>query len=655
MFGGWLRRAFMGKTNHNPGDFPRQDLSSPRRSRFSEEFARTHRKAILAVLFLVHIVGTLFFFPPADIVNERPVITLDHAFHYYQARRANAVFPGTGRLHAYDPHFMAGFPSALFDIDVKSLEIVCAPFPASDVARVMKLFILACYLSMVFTVYAGSRCLRFSERESLLAVALLLVFWHWGRPLGSHFRYAGMFDFVCISHVSILVAGLFQRFLEGSRAAWWLILGPIAYFIHPTAVVILAVPYACLLFCDRREITRRKLFFFVLWCAIVIAVNSIWIIPLFEYAPVKTATRSFFQTSGAGGLARVLFRPGCAPALGVIALAAAGIFRLARGGRIPTAVMLTATFLFLLVVSAYGVYAPGLRDIEPGRFLFSSLLFAVPLAGAGAALVLDRWLRWSKSKSFARPLETAAIIVLLASPPLLSYLAAGTGYKHRITTTPAPEVAELIGALQERTDPSGRLMIEDGPAAMYGDAHMPGLLPLYTGVGQIGGPYPFTFLRHHFATFQEDFTMGRPLRDITAAEFRGYLDAYNIKWILAASPEVKGFVAAVAADTTGVPPGGLGIEAAPLHVVWQSRRYTLWEAGRPASFTSGAARQVKAAFDRIEIDTRGSGEPFVLRFHWDRGLDVRGPAKISPVHVGDDPIPFILVDPRGASSVLIEY
>jgi len=59
---------------------------------------------------------------------------------------------------------------------------------------------------------------------------------------------------------------------------------PIAYFIHPTAVVILAVPYACLLFCDRREITRRKLFFFVLWCAIVIAVNSIWIIPLFEYA-----------------------------------------------------------------------------------------------------------------------------------------------------------------------------------------------------------------------------------------------------------------------------------------------------------------------------------------------------------------------------------
>jgi hypothetical protein len=644
----------MRKPNDNPGDSRTQDISTERRAGFSDRFARANAKKLLALLFLVHAAATLFFFSPADIVNDKPVITLDHSFHYYQARRANEVFPASGRLHSYDPFFMAGFPTGLFDIDVKTLEVVCAPFPASQVARAMKLFILLCYLSMVFTVYAGCRCLRLTERESALAVALLLVFWHWGRPLGSHFRYAGMFDFVCVSHLSILVAGLFQRFLEGSRAAWWLILGPLAYFIHPTAVVILAAPYACLLLCDRREITRRKLLLFVLWCLIVIVVNSVWIIPLLEYAPAKTETRAFFQTSGARELAGILFRPGSAPALLLVALAGVGAYRLARDGRVPTAMMVSVTFVFLLAVSAYGVRVPGLRDIEPGRFLFSSLVFSVPLSAVGARVLVDRWGAWALRRRFARLAGTSALVVLLFSPLPLSFLSARTGYKHRLTTTPVPEVAELIEALRERTDPSARLMIEDGPAALYGDAHIPGLIPLYTGVGQIGGPYPFTFLHHHFATFQTDRTMGRPLESLTAGDFWSYLEAYNVRWIVAASPEAKAYVTAVAADTANAP-GEWKKNGAPLDAVWKSRRYTLWASPRPASFTTGAARPVTSGFDRIEIDTSAGREPFVLRFHWDRGLRARAPATISPVHVADDPVPFIRVDSRGATSVLIEY
>ena len=625
------------------------------RSFLSDGFARENKWALLAVLFAVHVLATLFFFPPADVVNDRPVITLDHAFHYYQARRANEVFFETGRLHAYDPHFMAGFPSGLFDIDVKMLEIVCAPFPAAQVARVMKFFILGCYLSMVFTVYAGSRCLRLTEKEAILSVALLLVYWHWGRPLGSHFRYAGMFDFVCVSHFSILVAGLFQRFLENSRAVWWLILGPVAYFIHPTAVVILAVPYACLLLCDHREITLRKFLLFVVWCVIVIVVNSIWIVPLFEYAQVKTATKAFFQTSGVLALVRVLFKPGCLPALGLIALALPGALRLAKGGRVPTAVTVSAAFLFLLSISAYGVYIPGLRDLEPGRFLFAALIFAGPLAGVGAGLALDRWGRWSSRAPGLRPIETAAMIVLLVSPVVLSFFSARTGYKHRLTTTHAPEVRELIEEIGRRVDPSGRLMIEDGPAALYGESHVPGLLPLYTGVQQIGGPYPFTFLQHHFATFQKDLTMGKPLGEITAAEFRTYLEVYNVRWIVAASPEAKEFVASVASDTTGVPVAWSENGAAPLEAVWKSRRYTLWDVNRPPSFTTGGARRVSASFDKIQVDTGEEWDPFVLLFHWDKGLKVRPPARISPVYVLDDPVPFIRVEPNGANSVLIEY
>jgi hypothetical protein len=64
---------------------------------------------------------------------------------------------------------------------------------------------------------------------------------------------------------------------------------------------------------------------------------------------------------------------------------------------------------------------------------------------------------------------------------------------------------------------------------------------------------------------------------------------------------------------------------------------------------------VSASFDRIQVDTGEEWDSFVLLFHWDKGLKVRPPARISPVYVLDDPVPFIRVEPNGATQVLIEY
>jgi hypothetical protein len=622
---------------------------------FTEGFFEKHKKALLVLLFAVHLMATLFFFSPADIVNERPVVTLDHAFHYYQARRANEVFFETARLHAYDPHFMAGFPSALFDLDVKALEAFCAPFPDGQVGRAMKFFILGCYLSMVFTVYIGCRCLRLTEREAILSVAVLLVYWHWGRPYASHFRYAGMFDFICVSHFSILAAGLFRRFLWGKGAIWWLILGPVAYFIHPTAVVILAVPYVCLIFFAHREITLKKTLLFVLWCAVVVLINSIWIIPLLEYAYAKTGTKAFFQTAGAADLAHILFRPGCLPAIALIALAVPGAWRLGTGGRRPEAVTLSCTFVFLLFVTAFGVFLPGVKHLEPGRFFLTALFFSAPLAGAGVASLFDACGRYAKRAPWLRVVGGVGFLILVLSPIVLSCLSARTGYRHRVSTTIPSKVQELVEAVQQHTNRAGRLMIEDGPAALYGDVHLPGLLPLYTGVEQIGGPYPFTFLEHHFATFQQDWTMGKPLAEISAREFWAYADLYNIRWVLAASAGVKDFVVRLATDTTSTPRGWLIGGAPPVSKVWESDRYVLWRVNRPPTFTGGEADRVSASFDRIEIDLAGDRREFLLRYHWDKGLKVRPPATITPIRLLEDPVPFMLVEPNGATSILIEY
>ncbi len=622
---------------------------------WSDAFFVEHKRTLIVGLFVVHVLATLYFFPPSDIVNERPVVTLDHTFHYYQARRAREVFLDSGRLHAYDPFFMAGYPSALFDLDVKSLEAFCALVPTSQVARAMKLYILVCYLSMVFTVYAGCRFLRLTERESILAVALMLVFWHWGRPYASHFRYAGMFDFICVSHLSILVAGSFHRFLEGKGVVWWLVLGPLVCFIHPTAVVILAVPYTCLLVFKRRGITIKTVFLFMLWCVVVIVVNSVWIVPLFQYASVKTATNAFFQTSGVEDLSRVLFRPGCLPAWTLMALAVPGVWRLARGGRRVEAGALFLSLASLVFIAAYGVFLPGVDQLEPGRFLLTSVFFSVPLAGAGAAFILDGWQRFTRGARKRGYLERVALLVLVLIPVALSYLSARTGYRHRLRTTLTAEVRDFVTAVQEHTDQTGRLMIEDGPAALYGDAQLPGILPVYTGVEQIGGPYPFTFLEHHFATFERDRMMGGSLSEFTASEFWAYADLYNVRWVAAASDEAKDFVRGVASDTTSVPRRWRREGSTPLVALWQSDRYALWRVDRPATFTGYESDRVTASLNRIQIDLAEVRESFLLRYHWDGGLEASGPARITPVYELDDPVPFMRVETNGARSIVIKY
>ncbi len=96
------------------------------------------RGTILAVIFGTHLIATLFFFPPEDILNSRPVLSLDHSLHYQQVVRAREVFGDSYRLHAYDPYFMAGYPGGtIFDIDSKGVELWCAFLGFAGTARAL--------------------------------------------------------------------------------------------------------------------------------------------------------------------------------------------------------------------------------------------------------------------------------------------------------------------------------------------------------------------------------------------------------------------------------------------------------------------------------------------------------------------------------------
>lgn len=619
-----------------------------------EPFAN-RAKTIVGVMVACHIIATLYFFPPEDLVNDRPVLTLDHAVHFYEVERGREVFWNSFRLFMYDPHFLAGYPAGtVFEIDTNGVGLWCALLRFLDTARAYKLFILLAHLCAGFTIYAGCRRLRFGPEESAFGTMAFLAYWHWGRPYAGDFRFAGMFAYLFVCHLSLYIAGLFRSFLDGERVKRFYVIGPLAFLIHPTAAVLLPVPFLAL-GCARRigatGGTARRVratslsWRFLAWCLLVLAVNAFWLVPFFRYLNIKTASQSFFQIDGIRGLLAMVVKPGNFPALLLIVLGVIGFGALVRQRRLAEAVVPAAASVFLLFFAGFGVHLPLVDQMEPGRFLVPSFVFMAPLAGAGLAALVDGIRAAPVSPRFFRSARASVAIVLLLCSPVFGLVEARAYYRHTLSTTLTPEVIRAIEAIQKHADDSGRLMIEDGPAWAYGDSHLPSVIPLFTGIEQIGGPYPFMFIEHGFATFQTRATMGEPLIDVQPGRLLQYIDLYNVRWILTATPEAASYV-------HGLP---------YVKALWASEHFSLYGVTTPPTgFASESGVAVRASYDllQVTIEPRAGQAPperIVLKYHWDPGLRVTAPAVISPSRLLDDPVPLILLEPHGATGVRITF
>ena len=611
------------------------------------------KRVVLAAIFGAHLIATLFFFPPEDVINSRPVLSLDHSLHYQQVVRAKEVFRDSYRLHTYDPYFLAGYPGgSVFDIDSKGVELWCSIPGFVDTARSYKFFILAGYLLLVLTAYAGSRRLGFSYEESLLSTLILLAFWHWGRPYAGEFRFAGMFSFMIVSHLSVYIAGLFRSFLREERSWKFWLIGPFAFLIHPTAAILLPIPFLALFLIERRVISagerhkKWELRIFtklVAWCLLVLAVNAVWLIPFFRYLYIKVPSETFFQIHGIAGLVKILVKPGNLPALLLILLSLTGFVHLIRSGRSKEMAAPAAGSLFLLIIAAFGIYIPIFDQMEPGRFLVPALIFMAPLSGPGLARLFRGAKNIITSGKLYRTARSTVLIVLLLSSPVFALLASRGWYRHTLSTTVAPEVEELLGALERYTEPSGRLMIEDGPAWNFGDSFFAAMIPQYTGVEQIGGPYPWTFIRHNFTNFHMCRAMGRPLQNIDPVNFWRYIRLYNIRWILTSTPDCREYI------------GGI----LDRDMLWSSRNFSLWDVEQVDGSLEERGISIRSSYGRIEVTLSEIGgrlpRRVLLPYHWDPGLHVEPPTVLSREKRMDDPVPFIIIEPNGKSEIVIEY
>lgn len=596
------------------------------------------KRPILLFILMVHVLALFLFFPPDEIVNDRPVATLDHAIHYYQIVRSRDAVYHHAQLNSYDPFFMAGYPAGvLFDIDMKGAELFCIATPFLKAVWALKLYILLCYATMALTLYKGCRLLGFAFEESVFGVLLCLCFFHAGRPYAGAFRFAGMFSFIFVSHLSLLVIGLFRSFLRNGSITWFFIAGPLVFMVHPTALIMMPVAFILLFAFERKSVRSKTVPMFFLWCLLVVAVNIIWLIPLLRYLDLKTPTQVFFQLSGMREALGKIVRWGSVPALALALFGTIGFARLVMGKRISIALPVGTAAVVLLLIAAYGCRIRCIDQLEPGRFLLSFLFFLAPLAGAGLCGTLGM-LRRRAARCYPN-LRIAAVTGLLLVPLWAGFVESKLFYRHQISTTLPDQVTELVRIVKDGSAIAGRFMVEDGPAVLYKHIHLPSMLPLLSGREQIGGPYPYTFLPHHYATFQLDKTFGKPLADYSPAELYARLSDYNIRWILTASGGARDRIAAVPSVTLKASAG----------------RYSLWSvAGDFGPVFDGDAR-VTAAQNRISVSFERDPAEVVLKYHWDKGLRASAPAEIHPVWRGDDPVPFIELDPHQAREVVITY
>jgi hypothetical protein len=296
--------------------------------------------------------------------------------------------------------------------------------------------------------------------------------------------------------------------------------------------------------------------------------------------------------------------------------------------------MLASALTVLFLVAYFGAWLPAVKPWQPLRFKVPFDLFLV----IGAAFCAARWLAApAAARSRLTPLLLAggliAFVVNLAQTE-------STG-KLQLRSNMMPQLEAIANWIARETPSDARVLFEesgDETGFVYDGVYLSSLLPHRTGRQLIGGPINLYNDRHHFAEFHSATMFKKDVQTLSVDEITDYFRLYNIGAVVAFHPasvqrlqSIPGFV------TTEQRIG-------PAHLMKVNQSLSWFLAGEG---------KMTAEFNRLELSEL-KGKEVVLKYHWVEGLTASPPAKIEPVKMLDDPIPFIkLVAPPSSVSLRI--
>jgi hypothetical protein len=272
-------------------------------------------------------------------------------------------------------------------------------------------------------------------------------------------------------------------------------------------------------------------------------------------------------------------------------------------------------------------FIPVIQAWQPMRFKVPFDLFLA----IATSYLLARWLAASSagSRSYLVPsLLVAAAVAFLAN--LVHTESQG---KLKLRTLIRPEINAIARWLQQTAPADARVLFEesgDETGFVYDGMYLSSFIPHWTGHELIGGPINLYNDRHHFAEFHSGRLLGRDIQAFTDEEIKNYFRLYNVGAVVAFHPTSLKRLRSVPGLVT------FDQRIGPVH---------LMTVNQPLSGFLQGQGQIRAELNRLEVSAAGSGE-IVLKYHWVDGLVSNPAARIVPVKIYDDPIPFIkVIDP----------
>ena len=187
--------------------------------------------------------------------------------------------------------------------------------------------------------------------------------------------------------------------------------------------------------------------------------------------------------------------------------------------------------------------------------------------------------------------------------------------------------------IKNETPAEGRVLFEesgDETGFVHDGAYLSSFIPHWTGRELIGGPINLYNDRHHFAEFHSGKLFKREIQTLSNEELRNYFRLYNIGAVIAFHPATLKRLESLAGLVS------LDRRIGPAH---------LMKVHQPLTWFLQGDGQVESALGRLQVSA-ATGREIIIKFHWVEGLGAVPAAKMVPVQLGDDPIPFIkIIDP----------
>jgi hypothetical protein len=569
------------------------------------------------------------------VIAGDPFYQDDFALHFGRASILASELYEAGRLWAYDPSVMAGYPlgATVFDLDNVGTAVLMALLPMSP-AVAFNLVVWACLAFAPLVIWIATRLLGCTRDEATAAMAAGTII----AASTITFR-LGMFADFAGTYLVVLVVALAARHLARPRLGSFLALvtvGSFGLLLHVLVGVMALVPCGILAVGAIRRDPRRMILQ-VLGVTLTLIVLSLpWLLPFLRYAPVLGVDypSPFFQT-GTLADAWTALTELSGWVLLLLALAPIGFASWTR--RVPRLLVVAYAVwvLLLLVAGLQGSRLSILSRLQPARLLLPLSFALCPLAGVAAVAIAARVLRAVGGSE--RWIALLATLMFLPHLIVALQLVAPMG---PIRATLPPKGRDFVSWVGAHSDPTARLMIEDRlhreqpprdtdvPGHPYFGGHLLALLPQLTGWDQIGGPYAEMPITPHKADFSSGAFFGRPLAEWSPADFAAQLDRYNIGWIIAWSSAALAFLDAH--------PGIVE----PVDRLDRFRSFRVRDRSSYLLVGSGTAR---ATYNRIDVTDAGAPE-VILKYHWYPGLCSDPPLPVRPHTAPGLAVPFIAVD-----------